>query len=80
MLLNSQRVIRDLNARRQIMLQKTLGTMNIDAAKLLWVSTTTVYKMIHEGKIPIIRYYRKILIPRIALKKQFGEITNILDN
>jgi excisionase family DNA binding protein len=45
-----------------------------DAAKLLGVSAPTVSKMIREGKIPAIRYYRKILIPYNALKKQFSEM------
>jgi excisionase family DNA binding protein len=48
-----------------------------DAAKLLGISTTTVAKMIRENKIPAIRYYRKILIPYIALKKQFSEMSDL---
>jgi hypothetical protein len=45
-----------------------------DVAILLGVSTS------HEGKIPAIKYYRKILIPYIALKKQISELSDGLDN
>jgi excisionase family DNA binding protein len=56
--------------------QEKLTLSCSEAAKLLGVSTTTPSKLIRENKIPSIRYYRKILIPYIALKKQFSEMSN----
>jgi len=55
---------------------KSLAFSASEVAKLLGVSKNTVYKAIHAGQIPSIRWGKKILIPRVALMRMLEEAGN----
>jgi excisionase family DNA binding protein len=44
-----------------------------EVAKALGVSPTTVYEAVHQGQIPVIKWGKKILIPKVALAKMLAE-------
>jgi excisionase family DNA binding protein len=44
-----------------------------EVATALGVSQTTVYEQIHQGQIPVVKWGRKILIPKVALAKMLAE-------
>ena len=39
------------------------------AAKKLRISRNLAYQMCHEGKIPTIKFGKRILVPKVALDK-----------
>ena len=41
----------------------------VEAAKALGIGRTNAYELIRQGKIPAIRFGRRILIPRRRLEK-----------
>jgi excisionase family DNA binding protein len=43
-----------------------------EVAKALGVSQTTVYEAIHQGQIPVMKWGRKILSPKVALAKMLA--------
>jgi len=44
-----------------------------EAAEMLGLSRNFVYKLVREGKLPSIRFGKRILIPRAALDKMLEE-------
>lgn len=44
-----------------------------EACEVLNISVSVLYKLVKEGKIPTIKWCRKILIPRAALEMQLRE-------
>jgi excisionase family DNA binding protein len=47
-----------------------------EVAKLLGVSKNTVYDAVRTGRIPSIRFGKRIIIPRVALVKKLEEAGN----
>ncbi|APH13225.1 hypothetical protein ASJ33_07710 [Dehalococcoides mccartyi] len=43
-----------------------------EVTKLLGVSKSGVYELVHTGKIPSLRFGRRILIPRMQLDKMIS--------
>ena len=52
--------------------EKLTITVN-EAAKVLGIGRALAYEMVNQGKLPSLRFGRRILIPRIALQKLLGE-------
>ena len=44
-----------------------------EAAKMLGISRNFAYQLVKEGKLPSIRFGKRILIPRAALEKMLEE-------
>ncbi len=44
-----------------------------EACELLNIGMNTLLKLVKEGKLPVIKWNRKILIPRAALEKMLAE-------
>jgi excisionase family DNA binding protein len=69
---NSQK----LNFNVHEILDTSNGKLTLSArevAKALGVSQSTVYEAIHQGQIPVVKWGRKILIPKVALAKMLAE-------
>ena len=50
-------------------------TMSVeDAAKVLGISRQLAYEMVHQGKIPVLRFGRRLVIPRAGLLHLLGEL------
>jgi excisionase family DNA binding protein len=48
--------------------------MTVDeAAKMLRISRATAYEAVRQGEIPVVRYGRRILVPRAALERKLQE-------
>jgi len=45
-----------------------------EAAKILGLSRNTIYELVRQNKIPFIKYGKRILIPYIALARQFNNL------
>ncbi|AEM72922.1 helix-turn-helix domain-containing protein [Caldicellulosiruptor acetigenus] len=45
-----------------------------EAAQVLGISLTTVFKLIKQKKIPVIRIGRKVLIPKAKLKDWIDKV------
>ena len=43
-----------------------------EAAEMLGISRNFAYQLVKEGKLPSIRFGKRILIPRVALEKMLG--------
>ena len=52
---------------------KKLVLSPAETASLLGMSVNTVYKLVRENHIPHVRYWRRILIPYIPLRKMIDE-------
>lgn len=49
--------------------------LNIDEiCELTHLGKNTIYRLVKEGKLPVVRWSQKILVPRFALKKILEEI------
>ena len=44
-----------------------------EVAKALGVSNNTVYDAIRRGQVPVVKWGRKILVPKVALPKMLAE-------
>jgi excisionase family DNA binding protein len=44
-----------------------------EVAKLLGISRNFAYELARRGEIPVIRFGKRILVPRIALENKLGE-------
>lgn len=45
-----------------------------EAAEMLGLSKNFVYQLVREGKLPSIRFGKRILIPRVALEKMLEKV------
>lgn len=53
---------------------KTKLTITVDeCAKLLGISRGLCFQMVHEGKIPHLRFNKRIVIPRWAIERLLRE-------
>jgi excisionase family DNA binding protein len=58
------------------LLIKTNETLTLsvsEVAKALGTSNNTVYEAVRQGQIPVVRWGRRIFIPKIALAKMLDE-------
>ena len=58
------------------LLSTTNGKLTLspkEVATALGVSNNTVYEAIRQGQIPVVKWGRKILIPKVALAKMLAE-------
>ena len=44
-----------------------------EAARKLGISRNFAYELVKQGQLPVIRFGKRILIPRIALEKRLAE-------
>ena len=54
---------------RQTIIDKRLCVTVPEAAAMLGISRNFAYQLVREGKLPSIRFGKRILIPRVALEK-----------
>ena len=47
-----------------------------EAAEMLGISRNFAYELVKQGQIPVIRFGKRILIPKIALEKMLGKGEN----
>lgn len=45
-----------------------------EAGQVLGVGRATAYILVREGKIPIIRLQRRVLVPKAALEKMLADV------
>jgi len=61
------------NSTGSLSIKEKLAFSPSEAGKLLGLSTNIIYQLIHQNKIPFIRYGRRFLIPHIELKRQLND-------
>ena len=54
---------------RHAVIDKRLCVTVPEAAAMLGISRNFAYQLVREGKLPSIRFGKRILIPRVALEK-----------
>lgn len=54
---------------RHAVIDRRLCVTVPEAAAMLGISRNFAYQLVREGKIPSIRFGKRILIPRVALEK-----------
>ena len=54
---------------RHTVIDKRLCVTVPEAAAMLGISRNFAYQLVREGKLPSIRFGKRILIPRVALEK-----------
>ncbi len=47
-----------------------------EAAEVLGISRTLAYCLANEGELPVLKLGKRKVIPKIALEKMLGSITN----
>ena len=45
-----------------------------EAAEMLGISRNFAYDLVKQGKLPVIRFGKRLLIPRVALEKKLEEV------
>lgn len=45
-----------------------------EAAEMLGISRNFAYQLVKEGKLPVIKFGKKLLIPRAALEKMLEKV------
>ncbi len=72
--------VREQSIKDKIVMPELLGTANgrltmsvSEVAKALGTSNSTVYAAVRQGQIPVIKWGKRILIPKIALAKMLDE-------
>ena len=60
----------------RVSLAEKLVLSPTEAAKLMGLHTNTIYQLIHQNKIPYIRYARRMYIPHMELKKLINSTWN----
>ena len=58
---------------RYATIDKRLCVTVPEAAEMLGISRNFAYQLVREGKLPSIRFGKRILIPRAALEKMLGK-------
>jgi excisionase family DNA binding protein len=56
-------------APRQAALENRLCISVTEAAQMLTISRNLAYEMVKQGRIPVIKFGKRLLIPRLALEK-----------
>ena len=59
---------------RHAVIEKRLCVTVPEAAALLGISRNFAYQLVREGKLPSIRFGKRILIPRVALEKMLEKV------
>ena len=44
-----------------------------EAAEMLGISRNFAYELVKQGQLPVIRFGKRLLIPRVALEKRLEE-------
>lgn len=44
-----------------------------EAAKMLAISRNFAYELVKQGKLPVVKFGKRILIPRVALEKMLEQ-------
>jgi excisionase family DNA binding protein len=44
-----------------------------EAARVLGISRSMAYEAVRRGEIPVLRFGRRVIVPRAALMKMLGE-------
>ena len=57
----------------QVAIEKRLCIAVPEAAEMLGISRNFAYELVKRGQLPVIRFGKRILIPRIALEKRLAE-------
>ena len=60
-----KRVVTKLNTA----IEKRLCLTVPEAAELLGISRNFAYELVKQGQLPVIRFGKRLLIPRVALEK-----------
>ena len=45
----------------------------VEAGQILGIGRSTAYELARQGKLPVLRLGRKLLVPRVALKRMLAE-------
>ena len=54
-------------------IEKRLCITVPEAAEMLGISRNFAYELVKQGQIPVIRFGKRLLIPRVALEKKLDE-------
>jgi excisionase family DNA binding protein len=57
--------------------EKRLTITVEEAARLLGISRGLAYEMVRAGKIPSIRFGKRLVVPRRALEQMLGEAESV---
>ena len=60
---------------RHAVIDRRLCVTVPEAAAMLGISRNFAYQLVREGKLPSIRFGKRILIPRVALEKMLEKVT-----
>ena len=56
------------------MYEKERATLTIpEVGRILGIGRQTAYEMARQGKIPVLRLGRKLLVPKVALERMLAE-------
>jgi excisionase family DNA binding protein len=58
---------------RHTVIDRRLCVTVPEAAAMLGISRNFAYQLVREGKLPSIRFGKRILIPRVALEKMLAK-------
>jgi excisionase family DNA binding protein len=47
-----------------------------EAAKMLGISRNFAYELVKQGKLPVVKFGKRLLIPRVALEKMLAQGVN----
>lgn len=56
-----------------IAIEKRLCITVPEAAEMLGISRNFAYELVKQGQLPVIRFGKRLLIPRVALEKRLEE-------
>ena len=60
-----------------MMTGKARATLTIpEVCEMLGIGRQTAYEMARQGRLPVLRLGRKVLVPKIALERMLAEATH----
>jgi excisionase family DNA binding protein len=55
-------------------MNETRATVSVEeAARILGISRGLAYQMVHQGKMPVLRFGRRMVVPRRAIERLLEE-------
>jgi excisionase family DNA binding protein len=59
---------------RRVSISERLCLSVPEAAALLGISRNLAYEMAKQGQLPVVRFGKRLLVPKVALEKMLSEV------
>lgn len=61
-------------------MNETRSTVSVEeAARILGISRGLAYQMVHQGKMPVLRFGRRMVVPKRAIERLLEEPRSSVD-